>query len=148
MQYPLKSYICLVLFLLNDVFSLYFYLYLLSLYFVCFLIISSCSRQKAVGATSKSNRRSTGGSVWFRAVVIVYNNRNRLALETTLYVFICQIGVMLIWQKNDMPSVECRKVVSNIFGEIEFLMEYQNLGLYAHFVLFSKFWALLFSKIF
>ena len=44
-------------------------------------------------------------------------------------------------------SAECKKVVSDIFGEIEFLMEYENIGLYAHFALFSKFLALLFSKI-
>ena len=46
-----------------------------------------------------------------------------------------------------ISSAECKKVVSEIFGEIEFLMEYQNVGLYAHFALFSKFLALLFSKI-
>ena len=44
-------------------------------------------------------------------------------------------------------SAECKKVVSDIFDEIEFLMEYENIGLYAHFGLFSKFFALLFSKI-
>ena len=44
-------------------------------------------------------------------------------------------------------SAECKKVVSDIFGEIEFLMEYEDIGLYAHFALFSKFLALLFSKI-
>ena len=32
-------------------------------------------------------------------------------------------------------------------GEIEFLMEYKNIGLCAHFALFSKFLALLLSKI-
>ena len=35
-------------------------------------------------------------------------------------------------------SVECKKVVIDIFGEIEFLMEYQNISLYAHFALFKK----------
>ena len=44
-------------------------------------------------------------------------------------------------------SAECKKVVSDIFDEIDFLMEYENIGLYAHFALFSKFLALLFSKI-
>ena len=44
-------------------------------------------------------------------------------------------------------SAECKKVVSDIIDEIEFLMEYENKGLYAHFALFSKFLALLFSKI-
>ena len=44
-------------------------------------------------------------------------------------------------------STECKKVVSDIFDEIEFLMEYKNIGYYAHFALFSKFFALLFSKI-
>ena len=48
--------------------------------------------------------------------------------------------------KSTLPA-ECKKVVSDIFGEIEFLMEYRNIGLYAHFALFSKFLALLFSKI-
>ena len=38
-------------------------------------------------------------------------------------------------------SAECKKVVSDIFGEIEFLMKYENIGLYAHFTLFSKFLA-------
>ena len=33
------------------------------------------------------------------------------------------------------------------FWQIELLMEHQNMGLYAHFALFSKFLALLFSKI-
>ena len=42
---------------------------------------------------------------------------------------------------------ECKKVVRDIFGEIEFLMEYKNIGLYAHFALLSKFLALLISKI-
>ena len=46
-----------------------------------------------------------------------------------------------------ISSSECKKVVSDIFGEIEFLMEYENIGLYAHFALYSKFLALLFSKI-
>ena len=46
------------------------------------------------------------------------------------------------------PSAECKKVVSDIFDEIEFLMEYENIGLYAHFALFSKFLALLFCTIF
>ena len=44
-------------------------------------------------------------------------------------------------------SAECKKVVSDIFDEIEILMEYENIGLYAQFTLFSKFLALLFSKI-
>ena len=50
---------------------------------------------------------------------------------------------------NNWPlsSAECKKVVSDIFGKIEFLMEYENTGLYAHFALFSRFLALLFSKI-
>ena len=47
----------------------------------------------------------------------------------------------------DKSSAECKKVVSDIFDEIEFLMEYGNIGLYAQFALFSKFLALLFSKI-
>ena len=46
-----------------------------------------------------------------------------------------------------ISSAECKKVVSDIFGKIEFLMEYENIGLYAHFALFSRFLALLFSKI-
>ena len=46
-----------------------------------------------------------------------------------------------------MSSAECKKVVSDIFGKIEFLMEYENIGLYAHFALFSRFLALLFSQI-
>ena len=46
-----------------------------------------------------------------------------------------------------IPSTECKKVASDIFDEIEFLMEYENIGLYAHFALFSKFLALLFSRI-
>ena len=33
------------------------------------------------------------------------------------------------------------------FGEIEFLIEYKNIGLYAHFAPFSKFLVLLLSKI-
>ena len=37
--------------------------------------------------------------------------------------------------------------LSDIFGEIEFLMEYENIGLYAHFALFLKFLDLLISKI-
>ena len=48
---------------------------------------------------------------------------------------------------GDNPSAECKKVVSDIFDEIEFLMEYQNTGLYSHFALFSKFLVLSFSKI-
>ena len=36
-----------------------------------------------LGATSKLNRRSTGGSVRFRAVVIVSNNRNQPEQEGT-----------------------------------------------------------------
>ena len=40
-----------------------------------------------------------------------------------------------------------QKVVSDIFDEIEFLMQYENIGLYEHFALFSKLLALLFSKI-
>ena len=46
-----------------------------------------------------------------------------------------------------MSSAECKKVVSDIFGKIEFLMEYKNIGLYAHFALFSRFLALLLAKI-
>ena len=46
-----------------------------------------------------------------------------------------------------ISSAECKKVVSDIFDEIEFLMEYENIGLYAHFALFLRFLALLFSKI-
>ena len=37
-----------------------------------------------------------------------------------------------------ISSAECKKVVSDIFGEIEFLMEYENIALYAHFALFLK----------
>ena len=37
---------------------------------------------------------------------------------------------------NNISSAECKKVVNDIFGEIEFLMEYENIGLYAHFALF------------
>ena len=44
-------------------------------------------------------------------------------------------------------TAECKKVVSDIFGKIEFLMEYEKIGLYAHFAPFSRFLALLFSKI-
>ena len=55
---------------------------------------------------------------------------------------------MLIPHINDnVSSAECKKVVSDIFDEIEFLMEYENIGLNAHFALFSNFLALLFSKI-
>ena len=43
-------------------------------------------------------------------------------------------------------SAECKKVVSDIFDEIEFLIEYETLGLYEHFALFSKFVALLFFQ--
>ena len=35
-------------------------------------------------------------------------------------------------------SVECNKVVSDIFGKFEFLMKYQNMGLYVHFAPFFK----------
>ena len=49
--------------------------------------------------------------------------------------------------KSCNSSAECKKVVSDIFGKIEFLMAYENIGLYAHFALFSRFLALLFSKI-
>ena len=49
--------------------------------------------------------------------------------------------------REDISSAECKKVVSDIFGKIEFLMEYENISLYAHFTLFSRFLALLFSKI-
>ena len=45
-----------------------------------------------------------------------------------------------------ISSAEFKNVVSDIFGEIEFLMEYQNIGLYAHFALFSNFFGHLFSK--
>ena len=48
---------------------------------------------------------------------------------------------------RNISSAECKKVVSDIFGKIEFLMEYENIGLYAHFALFSRFLALLLSKI-
>ena len=48
---------------------------------------------------------------------------------------------------TNVSLAECKKVASDIFGEIEFLMEYENIGLYAQFALFSKFLALLFSKI-
>ena len=48
---------------------------------------------------------------------------------------------------GSLSSAECKKVVSDIFGKIEFLMEYENIGLYAHFAPFSRFLALLFSKI-
>ena len=41
---------------------------------------------------------------------------------------------------------ECKRVVSDIFGEIEFLMEYQNIGYNTYFALFSKFLALLFFQ--
>ena len=37
-----------------------------------------------------------------------------------------------------ISSAECKKVVSDIFGKIEFLMKYENIGLYAHFALFSR----------
>ena len=50
-------------------------------------------------------------------------------------------------EKTHISSAECKKIVSDIFGKIEFLMEYENIGLYAHFALFSRFLALLFSKI-
>ena len=52
-----------------------------------------------------------------------------------------------MWPKESVSSAECKKVVSDIFGKIEFLIEYENIGLYAHFALFSRFLALLFSKI-
>ena len=43
--------------------------------------------------------------------------------------------VILLFDKEVViSSAEC-KVVSDIFGEIEFLMEYENIGLYAHFAL-------------
>ena len=45
-----------------------------------------------------------------------------------------------------ISSAECKKVVSDISDEIEFLMEYENIGLYAHFALFSKFLAIYFLK--
>ena len=35
-----------------------------------------------------------------------------------------------------ISSVEFKRVVSDIFGEIEFLMSYQNVGLHAYFALF------------
>ena len=47
----------------------------------------------------------------------------------------------------NISSAESKKVVSDIFGKIEFLMEYENIGKYVHFALFSRFLALLFSKI-
>ena len=37
---------------------------------------------------------------------------------------------------DDNPSAECNKVISDIFGKIEFLMKYQNMGSYAHPFLF------------
>ena len=49
--------------------------------------------------------------------------------------------------RSHISSAECKKVVRDIFGKIEFLMEYENIGLYAHFALFSRFLTLLFSKI-
>ena len=36
-------------------------------------------------------------------------------------------------------SVECKSVESDIFDEIEFLVEYQNIGLYAHLHYFNNF---------
>ena len=56
-------------------------------------------------------------------------------------------GLLVELRLENMSSSECKKVVSDIFGKIEFLMEYEKIGLYAHFALFSKFLALLFSKI-
>ena len=54
----------------------------------------------------------------------------------------------IYWHELDnISSAECMKVVSDIFSEIGFLMEYENIGLCAHFSLFLKFLALLFSKI-
>ena len=44
-------------------------------------------------------------------------------------------------------SVECNKVVSDIFGKFEFLMKYQNIGLYAYFAPFLKVLFLFFSEI-
>ena len=57
------------------------------------------------------------------------------------------MSILAISKQLDKSSAECKKVVSDIFGKIEFLMEYENIGLYAHFALFSRFLALLFSKI-
>ena len=63
--------------------------------------------------------------------------------ECVLYVV---MEKMLIFRFLKSFRVE-NCVVSDIFGEIEFLMEYENIGLYAHVALFSKFLALSFSKI-
>ena len=45
--------------------------------------IHSNKRSGHLGAASKPNRRLTGGSVQFRAVVIVKNNRNRAEPDGT-----------------------------------------------------------------
>ena len=44
-------------------------------------------------------------------------------------------------------SAECNKVVSDIFGEFEFLMKYRNMDSYAHFAPFLKALILLISEI-
>ena len=49
--------------------------------------------------------------------------------------------------KDAYRRLNARRSLSDIFGEIVFLMEYQSIGLYAHLALLSKFLALLFSKI-
>ena len=53
----------------------------------------------------------------------------------------------LIVVLNYISSAECNWVVSDIFGKFEFLMKYQNMGLYAHFTLFLKVKILLVSEI-
>ena len=58
------------------------------------------------------------------------------------------VSCSLFGEKNTQhkSSAECRKVVSDIFGEIEFSMEYKNIGLYAYCALFSKLLVFLFPK--
>ena len=47
-----------------------------------------------------------------------------------------------------ISTAECNKVVSDIFGKFEFLMKYQNMGSYEHFVPFLKIIILFVSEIF
>ena len=58
----------------------------------------------------------------------------------------------VLFHFSQLSAVHLKWTVLFVFeeltnGKIEFLMEYENIGLYAHFALFSRFLAILFSKI-
>ena len=62
--------------------------------------------------------------------------RESTSLYNTRYIQF--IHEHITFHQPDKSSAECNKVVCDNFGKFEFLMKYQNMGLYAHFTLFLK----------